>query len=202
MKKIKGMLIFDGILVLSIIVLIILNTIYKNLDYILGFMCGFTLVAFIVTIIKYKHRDENYEYDERQLKARGECYKIAFFALIVMLLLDGFIRISLGYEWSSYIVGVLIMILISVAIFCSLAIMKDAYIASFQNYFRFGMLISFLGILNIILGVINGIESGFVLDGMVTECVLSLACGLILLFVGIISIIKNYLDNKEELIEE
>lgn len=203
MKKYLGLIITDVFLVLGVIAFIILNAIFGDLYYPLGFMCGITTVAIVITIIKIKTKDEpKPEYDERQLKARGECFQISFFALIVMLILDGFIRQSLEYDWSSYLLGVSITMIASITIFCILAIMKDAYIGIGKNMLRFGIFMLAIGIVNVILGILSGFEEGFLINGMVNEYSLNLAVGGMCFAIGITSIIKNALNKKEELIEE
>ncbi|MBQ9124227.1 MAG: hypothetical protein IJY14_00915 [Acholeplasmatales bacterium] len=203
MKKYLGLIITDVFLVLGVIAFIILNAIFGDLYYPLGFMCGITTVAIVITIIKIKAKDEpKPEYDERQLKARGECFQISFFALIVMLILDGFIRQSLEYDWSSYLLGVSITMIASVTIFCVLAIIKDAYIGIGKNMLKFGILMLVIGIVNVVLGILSGFEEGFLVNGMVNEYSLNLAVGGMCLVIGITSIIKNALNKKEELIEK
>lgn len=203
MKKYLGLIITDVFLVLGVIAFIILNAIFGDLYYPLGFMCGITTVAIVITIIKIKAKDEpKPEYDERQLKARGECFQIAFFALIIMLLLDGFIREALDYNWSSYLMGVGITGIVTITLFCVMSIMKDAYIAIGKNLFKFGIIMFVVGGLNILLGIINGIEEGFLSAGMVTEYCINLTVGGMCFAIGLASLIKNALNKKEELIEK
>lgn len=203
MKKYFTLILTDIILMLGVIALIILNIIFGDLYYPLGFMCGVTSVAIVFTIIKIKSKDEvKPEYDERQLKARGECFQVTFFALIFMLLFDGFLRESLDYNWSSYLIGVSIFMICSITLFCVMAIMKDAYIAIGKNLSRFGILMLLIGIANIALGIINSLKEGLVANGLVTEYILNLTVGGMCLFIGGASLLKNYLNKKEEMIEE
>lgn len=203
-KKIKALLLIDFILiVLSIVFTCISLAINDKFSYAAGFIVGVTIVAIICTIIMiiYNCKNIKSEYDERQIIARGKAFQVAFFTLMVSLLLDGFIRTILEYDWSDYFTGVAICIGIAIGVFVTVSIYKDAYVQLEKNIFNMAIIMLLIGVLNISIGVLNIIEYGFVLNGQITASFLNLFYGVEFVIIGILCLVKNHMNKKEELEE-
>lgn len=201
MKKIKLILInliFMAILILSIILGDKEST---NFSYILGILSGVWSVVIFYTIMQFRNKKQIEKiYDERQIINRGKCYETAFFALITLLILDGYVRIMFDINWSTYIIGVFTMIIISLTVFTTLAIKKDAYQAINMNTKSISILSLIVSIFNFLSFITGTIEKGFLVNNQVTNYFLNLITGLFTLVILIALVVKQH--KEKDIYEE
>lgn len=201
MKKIK--LILINLLIMAILVLSLLfgDKESSNFSYILGILSGVWSVVIFYTIMQFRNKKQIEKvYDERQMLNRGKCYEIAFFTLIALLILDGYVRIMFDLNWSTYIIGVFTMIIISLTVFTTLAIKKDAYQAINMNTKSISILSLIVSIFNLLSFITGTIEKGFLVNNQVTNYFLNLVTGLFTLVILIALLVKQRKekDNYEE----
>ena len=99
--------------------------------WVLGFCCGFIAVVIVMLIIaNIKKKKNTYtEYNERQVLARGEAYKSAFFVLIGYIIACALINV-LEINWAELSVQMFIGLFLSTAVFVGISIFNDAYFTS------------------------------------------------------------------------
>lgn len=177
-----------------------------NIYYLLGVICGvamgLALVALLVWITRKMGGKVDLEckkgaYDERQLLARGVAYKYAFFTLLIGMVIIALMEEIAGIRLFMSMAGVWVMVCISLAVFATICILKDAYMSLYENVKGVVIMFSAIGILNIAIGI------GNIVDGtpLVENGVLSVGCtNLIvgLLFVYILPVfIGRVIYNKQ-----
>lgn len=194
------LLLIDGIL--FIVWLITEN---EKLMYPLGLCTGLLISVLSVSLISLMIRKKKLckaHFDERQLKSRGDCYCVSFFFLLFCLLLDGIIRYSLEYDWSSYLVGVFTWGMLSIGVFAIMAIWKDAYTSEGENKLRFSIFLGVVGLIDSIVGIVSAIQNGFVVDGKVTISFINLFGGIVLFITAVNLFVKYKIDKRKVFIED
>lgn len=201
MNRRRYLIIIDVLIVLVGIIFAIAFKGVENYEYLVGFIIGFGAIMIVGTIIGFyirKTKGKNYEYDERQIARRGECYKYAVISLAVTLILDGVIRQAFNYEWSSYLIGVSVNLVIALTVFVISAIFKDAYFFEERNMIKLIILFFALGVVNIIFGLIDCFNGEFIVDGMVTASVTNMLVGVMSVLIATCALIKRAIDNKTD----
>ncbi len=206
MKKYVSLLlsIFIPLFITFIVFIIWVITRQDKVMYIVGFCFGITISSFLIGILAFIRNKRNYRchFDERQNKCRGDCFCISFFVLLGSLFLDGIIRTLLEYDWSSYIVGVSTCGILSIGVFAGTAILKDAYTSIGENKIRFGIFLGCIGILDLGVGIINGIRQGFLEDGKIGISFINIFSGFMLFVVAILLFIKTGISKKKERMDD
>lgn len=200
MKRKKGFIILSIVFLLLIFIFFMLWLFTRRVEF--GYAIAGAVIVMIfvllISIIIRKKMLANCQYDERQLKCRGDCFCIAFFVLIGCLFFDGILRYILEYEWSDYFIGVFFSSMIAIGVFAIVAIAKDAYTSLEENKVRFGGFLATLGLINMAVGIATGIMHGFITDGKADMPFVNLFCGFILVSISIALFIKNWLNKREE----
>ena len=166
-----------------------------SLAYVLGIisgvLCGLALVAFIMWLVKkmggkvdLEHRNA---YDERQLVVRGKAYKAAYLTLtaymIIFAILDDLMEIMLFMS----VGGIWLGICLSILVFAVICIVEDAYMSLYENAKGIILLLSFVAIVNLVVGCINlwhGLP--LVTDGGLSVTTVNLMMGLLYLVISIV----------------
>lgn len=183
----------------------------QNLEYLLGFicgiLCGLVLIRFMAWLVsklggRIQARCRKDSYDERQLLARGQAYKTAFFTLLfytlAVSLLDDIFGISIFMSFC----GIWIGIALSIMVFAVICILKDAYMSLYENIRGIIMVFSIVGILNIAVGIRTILEGRPLLDdGAISVEWTNLVVG-ILFFVILIVFCGKVIYNKKQFEEE
>ncbi len=179
--------------------------------YLLGIICGVAVgiafVALLACLIRKAGGKVNFEcrkdsFDERQLLARGVAYKYAFYTLLIGVLVLECLEDIFKITMFSSLSGVFFVICISLLVFATICIMKDAYMSLYEN--AKGILMMFLAIalLNIALvvkNILNGVP--FIENGTLSSDYLNLIAGL--MFVYIIPLFAaRVMYNKKQLEED
>ncbi len=111
-------------------------------------------------------------------------------------------RYILEYDWSNYLVGIAFWILLSIGVFAILAIWKDAYTNVGANKIHFGIYLIGISLLDLALGVINGIRMGFLENGQIGTCFINLFSGLIIFIIALNLFLKAARERKDDFVNE
>lgn len=207
MKKYLFPILINGVLALVDLILCIVWLVTKKqkLMYPLGFCTGLFISVLSVSLVSLMIRKKQLckaQFDERQLKNRGDCYCISFFFLLICLLVDGVIRNMLNYDWCNYFVGVFTWGMLSIGVFAIMAIWKDAYTSEGENKLRFSIFLGIVGMIDFIVGIISCIRNGLVVEGQVEVSFINLLGGMVLLATAINLFIKYKIDKRKVFIED
>ena len=150
--------------------------------YVAGFCVGLFLVLFVFLIIRVLNQNKTKtEYDERQILARNSAYKTSFFTLIgymaLIALLDSF-----DLKWAELDIQIFLGIFISVGVFVTICIFKDAYFSYNEKSMKsFLSVCLVLGLMNILAFVINVVFGDEVLfeNGLLTHYSTNLFVGIL-----------------------
>ncbi len=182
-----------------------------SIYYLIGVICGVVVGLAFVALLVYLTRKmggkidlacKKGAYDERQLLARGVAYKYAFFTLMIGMVIIALMEEIAGIRWFMSMAGVWVMVCISLAVFATICILKDAYMSLYENAKGVVIMFSAIGILNIAIGI------GNIVDGtpLIENGVLSVRCANLivgLLFVYILPVfIGRVIYNNKQLEED
>ncbi|MBD5390785.1 hypothetical protein HDR67_02130 [bacterium] len=207
MKKYLFPILINGVLALVDLILCIVWLVTKKqeLMYPLGFFTGLFISVLSVSLISLMIRKKQLckaQFDERQLKNRGDCYCISFFFLLICLLVDGVIRNMLNYDWCNYFVGVFTWGMLSIGVFAIMAIWKDAYTSEGENKLRFSIFLGIVGMIDFIVGILSCIRNGLIVEGQVEVSFINLLGGMVLLATAVNLFIKYKIDKRKVFIED
>lgn len=165
---------------------------------VLGFAVGVLVVLLIVLVVKkVSNKNQNCEYDERQLLARSTAYKYSFFTLLIYMALSAMLY-CMEIKWATLDVQMILGIILSVAVFAGICIFKDAYFTyDGKNMKSFLVLACFCGPLNLILfftDLFGGEE--LLTNGMLNNNIMSLLYGLLFTAIIIMIVIKRVISKR------
>ncbi|MBO5088039.1 MAG: hypothetical protein J6C01_05135, partial [Lachnospiraceae bacterium] len=113
-----------------------------SIYYLLGVICGVAVGLVFVALLVWLTRKmggkidldvKKDAYDERQLLARGVAYKFAFYTLLIGMVVIALMEEIAGIRLFMSMAGVWVMICISIAVFATICILKDAYMSLYEN---------------------------------------------------------------------
>ena len=172
------------------------GNIYKSAGITIGILIGLVLAVALI-LIANNNRKFKTEYDERQLRVRGDAYRYAFYSVIiceVILLILAIGEFTLPIpEYVLHFGGILIGCLV-LSGYC---IWKDAYWGLNNNRKRYGIILVVAGLLNALplyMALSTGSGSDFPYVNLLT-CIM-------LLVVGIELLLKHFLDQHSENAED
>ena len=172
------------------------GNIYKSAGITIGILIGLILAVALI-LIANNNRKFKTEYDERQLRVRGDAYRYAFYSVIiceVILLILAIGEFTLPIpEYVLHFGGILIGCLV-LSGYC---IWKDAYWGLNNNRKRYGIILVVAGLLNA-LPLYMALSTGSVSDFPYVNL---LTC-IMLLVVGIELLLKHFLDQHSENAED
>ena len=164
----------------------------KSAGLTVGILIGLIL-AFALILISNNNRKVRTEYDERQIRVRGDAYRYAFYSVIiceVILLILAFGEFTLPVpEYVLHFGG----ILIGVLVLCTYCIWKDAYWGLNNNRRRYGIILVVAGLLNAI-PLFGALSHKTTLDFPYVKL---LTC-IMLLVVGAELLLKQFLDRRAD----
>lgn len=170
----------------------------RRIGFIVGMVIGILVLVILALAQRAKKKTAWCEYDERQLQARGKAFQYGFFAL---LLYDTFYAVFFEEgepSWCSNMFGIYLGIGIALAVFGVYAIWNDAFMQLNQSPLTICLLFIGVGGLNLSLGI------GHILNGNITENGkigfrgVNLILGGVFLLLGLVFVVKNYLNKREE----
>ena len=160
----------------------------RNYWWAIGVLAGIIVGLLILLIQKLSGKERN-RFDERQVAARGEAFKWGFFS--IMFYEAAYVVLNLwGVRFADESMGPLIGIFLGLAVFGSVAAMKDAYIAVNEKpgtiwiWGLVGVFWTAAGVMKLTGG--EGIE-----DGLLTVDSMQLFLGGAFLAVGVTSLIRR-----------
>jgi len=138
------------------------------------------------------------QYDERQIAVQGKAYKMAFFTglgytAIIWALDITEVKIPMDMN-----VVALLGILISTGVFATHSILEDAYVALNDSRKRTIIILGFIGVFNLVLGVINLFSREMFTYGKLNFRSSNLLCGITLVYILVIFLIKDIKDKEED----
>ncbi|MBO5556380.1 MAG: hypothetical protein J5927_04270 [Oscillospiraceae bacterium] len=166
------------------------GNIYKSAGVAVGIVIGL-IVAVALILIANNNRKIKTEYDERQLKVRGDAYRFAFYTVmiwevILFVLAFGEVHFSIP-DYVLHFAGLLAGILV-LSGYC---IWRDAYWGLNNNRKRYGIILVVAGLLNAI-PLFGGPASW---EATNFPYVNLLVCAMLLL-VGVELLLKHLLDKR------
>ena len=168
------------------------GNIYKSAGVAVGILVGLIVAAALI-LIANKNKKIKTEYDERQLRVRGDAYRYAFYTVVVWEA----ILFVLAFGEFTFPVPTYVLhfagIILGVMVLSGYCIWKDAYWGLNNNRKTYGVILVVAGLLNVI-PVIGGLRSA---DGSDFPYVNLLAC-VMLLVLGVELLIKQLLDRRAE----
>ena len=170
-----------------------------NEFYVAGFCVGLFVVLFVYLYINvFKKNKKQNEYDERQILARNSAYKTSFFTLIgymaLIALLDSF-----DLKWAEVDIQIFLGILLSVGVFVTICIFKDAYFSynekSMKSYF---LLCIAIMVLNLVAFIMNTVLDGesILTDGLLNYNATNLFVSILFAIFLIMVIIKGMISKR------
>lgn len=185
----------------------------KSIYYLLGMMCGVVAgIAFIALImwivrkmggkIEWNCNKEN-AYDERQLMARGEAYKYAFFTMLLSVIIASVLDEVLGFSLLMSFAGMGFIICLSIAVFATICIVKDAYMSLYENVKGIVITFAIIGISNVGIGIVNLGGTALIENGALAKECYNIIVGvmfiyLLLVFIARVNYSSRHMEEDEE----
>lgn len=165
-----------------------------------GFVCGLVAVIILFRLLARKLQidgKKKTEYDERQLIERGKGYRCAFFAYVIFNLIM-FIA-DLAFDIQAFSLGMIMIcgILVAAAAHVIYCIFHEAYWGLNNNVRNYVILLVVAGGINLIIGIVNGVNGELYADGVFSYSVLNLAVAIFLIVIFIAMLIKWIRDKRE-----
>ena len=168
------------------------GNLFKSAGVAIGILIGLILALALIPIAN-NNRKVRSEYDERQLRVRGDAYRYAYYSMIiceVILLILSIGEVTLPVpDYVLHFGGILIGCLV----LCTYCIWKDAYWGLNNNRRRYGIILVVAGLLNAI-PLFGAVSHKSTLDFPYVNL---LTC-VMLLVVGAELLLKQFLDRRAE----
>ena len=153
-----------------------------------------------VVLVRFANKNKKYktEYDERQIKVRGDAYRYAFYTVVVFEVI--LFLLKLGevsrpvHDAVIHIAGVLL----GCIVLCVYSIWKDAYWGINNNRKRYGIVMLLCGVFNLIPVVAAFADGSMVQDGIVTGPVINLMVCVMMLLIGAELLLKHILEKRSD----
>jgi len=174
--------------------------------YMLGFICGLLVVAaagiIIRMICKKKLGIGGNEYDERQKAIQGTGYKYAYLTMLGVVIIGGVIESLLGFAWCSLFTLALIALWISICVFITYCVIKDAYFSLRSRRKPLMIIMMAAGIINLAIGLRNCIfEGGIFPNGQLELNFSNLLTGAACIYLSLMMIARSIYERKQEIEE-
>ena len=176
----------------------------KSTAYISGFLAGLAIVVLIVLIRVFLKRRLGAgvcgnEYDERQKAIQGAGYKYAYTTMLITMTLGGIIENLFGVEWASLFSFAIIGMWLSICVFVTYCVIKDAYF-SLRSRRKPLLVISLAaGLINLGIGLRNCIfDGGLIENGHLDLNFTSLFTGVCCLYLGVMMVVRTIYERRME----
>ena len=168
------------------------GSIYRSAGLAFGIMIGL-IIAVALILVANNNKKVRTEYDERQLRVRGDAYRYAFYTIIVYEVIIFILEFGeLSLPIADYVLHFAGLIL-SCLVLSGYCIWKDAYWGLNNNRRRYGIILIVAGLLNafpVAAALANRSEEPFPYVNL-------LVC-IMLIVVGAELLIKHLLDKRAE----
>lgn len=172
------------------------GNIFKSAGVAVGILVGL-IVAFVLIRLANSNRKVKAEYDERQLRVRGDAYRYAFYTVVIweavlIVLAYGDFHLpvpDIALHFAGIIIGALVL--------STICIWKDAYWGLNNNRKSYGIILVVAGVFNAIPVV------GRLSDAAGSDFpYVNLLCCVMLVVVGAELLLKQLADKRAESAEE
>ena len=162
-----------------------------------GVLVGVLLIFVFLKMTKTDGRMKC-EYDERQMRARGNGFKYGFFTMLICNLILAFAVMEESFLRMDRSVLMILSIMIGVIVYVSYCIWNDAYFSLNEN--RRKVLIAFviIGVFNLVLGIGNLYSGDAFTDGVLNFHSVNLFCGILFLMIFAVLLAKHFMKTEEE----
>ncbi len=171
--------------------------IYKSFGIVFGIVIGLILC---VIIFKYANKDHKIktEYDERQQELRGKGYQAAFYTAMILeavMLVLYFGNLPLPFD--PYLAHAAVIFISCTVLGCYL-VWNGAYWGLNNNKKRYIIFVCAALILNVfpVIGQLS--HGGLFEEGKLSPVFINLLAFVMLIAIGIVMLVRNYLDKKAE----
>ena len=153
----------------------------------IGIIVGLILTIFV---IRYVNRNKKLttEYDEMQKQIRGEGYKYAFYAVLILEAV--LCVLTYVVHFFAIFVGITVQ-----ACYC---IWRGAYIGQNTNLQRYVILMAIVSVFNLSSAFMAWRSGELIVDGKLQAPTVNLLCGLMFAAIGIVGLVKKVTDREEE----
>ena len=155
------------------------------------------VAVFVLIMIARIKKVRKAQYDERQLLARNAAFRYSFFFLLFYSFVCAVLQLC-NVIWAELAIQMFLGIILSLALFVALCIIKDAYFSASKKYNTNAVIFFFAyGVVNtvyLMYGLVKG--KTFWENGQVSELVLYAVAAVCLFALGIFSVIKNTIENR------
>ena len=141
-------------------------------------------------------------YDERQQVARYKSGFYGFFAVISLVILWGLLEMAHITVPAQNSAICFTIVTIGLLVMVSVGIWNDGYFAMNQNKKGLRIFLGIWGILQLALGVIAMLRGAIVENGILNYRVITFELGIVLTFLSVLSLVKDYKDAGEDEDEE
>lgn len=170
-----------------------------------GFITGIAIVfvvslVLIMVILKTTKKDGSIKckYDERQDLVRGRGFKYAFFTLLIYNFVVPMFEIcdvELPADSTAlFMIGAIIGLLVYVIY----AIWNEAYFSLNENPKKVMIAFAFIGVFNLMLGVMRMVDGTFLTDGKLTFHSINFLLGIVFVIIFITLAAKQICNKREE----
>ena len=175
----------------------------KSLPYILGFLCGLAAVAVAVLVIRYVFKKKNTllcgEYDERQKAVQGRGYKYAYFTMMIAVVLGGLFDQGTGIRWIEQFPFAMLCLWLSLCVFVTYCIAKDAYIARHARRKVLIGVFAATGVVNLAIAIREiACGEGILTAGRLNLTSSNLLTGAACLYIALALCVKAVLERRQE----
>ena len=164
--------------------------------------CWFIICFYfrIVSVKLLKKSKKQFEYDERQMAARGKASTIGFTVLCFWQIFTMCMDISFGTLFMTPALWNLCGLLVGITAFAITCIWKDAYFTQSNKKTGFIIFIIIMTIINIVIFFINGgINKAITEEGLLGTPFTNLFAAIMLLIITINLIVKICKDKKNDM---
>ena len=175
-----------------------------SISYIVGMLSGIAAVCLFVLVIRLlcrRHQSiskilsPEITYDERQILSRGKAYQTAFIVLVGYVLsascLDEFFYCPQLMSFGGLWLGVCLSILV----FVSICIWKDAYLPLQENTKEFNIMGILISILNLVPGFLSLYrKQPFLVNNSISYRYINLMVGMLFLLIVLLFDLKHFYD--------
>lgn len=100
-----------------------------SFDAMIKFVAGILAGLATVFLIRFLTKKRGpCKYDERQMLARGEAYRAAFWTLVAYMGINGILFMGTGFVWADMLTGSFLGIFLALTVYAVVCIAKDAYL--------------------------------------------------------------------------
>lgn len=175
-----------------------------SISYIVGMLSGFTAVILVILVVRIlcrKHRrvpkmlNPEITYDERQILARGKAYQTAFLVLVGYVLAASCLDEFLGCPQLMSFGGLWLGVCLSILVFVSICIRRDAYLSLQENAKEFNIMGILISILNLVPGFLSLYrKQPFLVNNSISYRYINLMVGMLFLLIVLLFDLKHFYD--------